>query len=103
MGKGNFRPPPASKPKTAPPVISFTPTINRLLHGSFIALGLYYLLASNEPLEAAATFGISLAFDPFDPDLPWKQRPLGQKVWLIAVLAITAALLGWGIGRHDAA
>jgi hypothetical protein len=85
MGKGNFRPPAASKPKTTPPVISFTPTINRLLHGGFIALG------------------ISLAFDPFDPNVPWKQRPLLAKLWLLAILATTAALLGWGIGRNDAA
>jgi hypothetical protein len=103
MGKGNFRPPAASKPKTTPPVISFTPTINRLLHGGFIALGLYYLFASNDPLQAAATLGSSLAFDPFDPNVPWKQRPLLQKLWLLAVLATTAALLGAGIGRNDAA
>lgn len=84
-------------------MISFTPSINRLLHGGFVALGLYYLIASNDPLQAAATLGISLAFDPFDPDVPWKQRPLLQKLWLLAVLATTAALLGAGIGRNDAA
>lgn len=84
-------------------MISFTPSVNRLLHGGFIALGLYYLFASHDPLQAAATFGISLAFDPFNPEMTWKQRPLLQKLWLLAVLATTAALLAWGIGSHDAA
>lgn len=103
MGKGNFRPPAASKPQTPTGMNSFNPSINRILHGAFVALSLYYLLASRDILQAAATLGISLAFDPFDPAVSWKQRPLWQRAWLVLLLAGCAALLVWGIGRDDAA
>jgi len=42
-----------------------------------------------------------MAFDPFNPEQKWKERPKWQKVILIIHLALTAALLGLGIGLND--
>jgi hypothetical protein len=52
-------------------------------------------------MEAAASMGIGLAFDPFDQTKSWKERPTWQKAILITHLAATAALFGFGIGLDD--
>ncbi len=52
-------------------------------------------------MEAAATLGIALAFDPFDTDQKWNDRPLWQKVVLIIHIAFVAAMFGLGIGLND--
>jgi len=45
--------------------------------------------------------GIALAFDPFDQNQTWKDRPFWQKAWLILHLAIAASLIGYQIGFDD--
>lgn len=49
-------------------------------------------------MEAAASMGIGLAFDPFDTEQKWNERPKWQKAVLIVHLALVAALFGFGIG-----
>lgn len=44
--------------------------INRILNVCFLILGLYQLVISKEYLQAAASFGIGLAFDPISNDIP---------------------------------
>jgi hypothetical protein len=51
--------------------------------------------------EAAMMLGIALAFDPFDTNQPWNERPMWQKAWLILHLGICAACLGFEIGKGD--
>jgi hypothetical protein len=66
--------------------------VNRFLHIAFVLLGLYFLTLSEDTGSAAANFGISLAFDPFNADQPFTRRPLWQKAWLL--LLVTVTLLG---------
>ena len=51
-------------------------------------------------MQAAASFGIGLAFDPFDPSQPWNERPTWQKIMLYVHLAIVAAMFGLGVGLN---
>lgn len=52
-------------------------------------------------MQAAASMGIGLAFDPFNPEQKWNERPMWQKVVLILHLAMVAAMFGFGIGLND--
>jgi O-antigen ligase len=77
---------------------------NKALYIGFIPLGIYQASVTSDDIQAASSFGIGLAFDPFDPNQKWTDRPVWQKVVLFVHLAIAAALLGMGIGRgvfHD--
>jgi hypothetical protein len=49
-------------------------------------------------MQAASSFGIGMAFDPFDPEQKWNERPTWQKAVLLIHLGITAAMFGLGIG-----
>lgn len=52
-------------------------------------------------MEAAASLGIGLAFDPFDTAQTWNDRPTWQKAVLVLHLALVAAMFGFGIGLND--
>jgi hypothetical protein len=52
-------------------------------------------------LQAAASLGIGLAFDPFDTEQKWNDRPIWQKVILVIHLVLVAAMFGFGIALND--
>jgi hypothetical protein len=52
-------------------------------------------------MQAAASLGIGMAFDPFNPEQKWNDRPTWQKGVLIIHLALVAAMFGLGIGLND--
>ena len=52
-------------------------------------------------MSAAASIGIGMAFEPFNPEQKWNDRPTWQKVILIIHLALVAAMFGLGIGLND--
>lgn len=79
------------------------PKISRALYGAFVLLGLYYLIGQRDPGTAIAQIGIALAFDPFDPNQPWGERPRWQRVWLYTHLALIALIFGMWMGMNDAA
>jgi len=66
-----------------------------------IQLGLYQAIFSKDYVQAAASLGIGLAFDPFNPEQKWNDRPTWQKAVLIIHLALVAAMFGFGIGLND--
>jgi hypothetical protein len=74
---------------------------NKFLYIGFIIIGLYQALYKKDYMEAAASMGIGLAFDPFDTEQKWNDRPIWQKAVLIIHLAIVAALFGYGVGIND--
>ena len=74
---------------------------NKFLYFGFLLLGLYQALYSKNYMEAAASLGIGLAFDPFDTDQKWNDRPFWQKGMLILHLALVASMFGLGIGLND--
>ena len=76
-------------------------SFNKYLYIGFVLFGLYELFVKHSALEAATRFGIALAFDPFDQDQPWKERPMWQKAVLIFHLAVVAGLFGYEVGTTD--
>jgi hypothetical protein len=74
---------------------------NKYLYIGFVMLGFYQAIANHDFILAASSLGIGLAFDPFNPEQKWNERPIWQKAVLIAHLALVAALLGFGIGLDD--
>ena len=73
---------------------------NKFIYIGFILLGLYQSLFSKDYIQAASSFGIGLAFDPFDTEQKWSDRPTWQKAILFIHLGVTAAMLGLGIGMN---
>lgn len=77
---------------------------NRLLYAGFVLMGIYHLWARGEVMDAAASLGIALIFDPFnrgassgEPDTPWPQRPAWQRGWLVVHLVGLFGLFAWGM------
>jgi hypothetical protein len=68
---------------------------NKFLYAGFLLLGVYPAIFRSDYLQAAASLAIGLAFDPFDTEQTWKDRPSWQKAVLIVHLALTAAMFGW--------
>jgi len=52
-------------------------------------------------MSDASSIGIGLAFDPFDTEQKWNDRPTWQKTILIIHLDLVAAMFGFGIGLND--
>ncbi len=59
---------------------------SKFMYIAFILLGAYYSMFKHDYLEAGATFGIALAFDPFDQKVAWNARPIWQRGILIVHL-----------------
>lgn len=76
-------------------------SFNKFLYIGFLLLGFYQVIVSKDYMQAAASLGIALAFDPFNPEQKWNERPTWQKVVLLLHLAFVAALFGLGIGLND--
>jgi hypothetical protein len=74
---------------------------NKVLYFGFLLLGIYQAVFSKDYMQATASLGIGLAFDPFNPEQTWKDRPTWQKLVLILHLGIVAAMFGFGLGLGD--
>jgi len=78
-----------------------TTPLNKVLYIGFLLLGIYQIVFSKDYMQATASLGIGLAFDPFNPKQKWTDRPIWQKAILILHLALVAAMFGLGIGLND--
>ena len=76
-------------------------SFNKYLYVGFLLLGLFQAIFSRDYMQAAASLGIGLAFDPFDTEQNWGDRPLWQKGVLFINLALVATMFGLGIGLND--
>ena len=76
-------------------------SFNKFLYIGFLLLGLYQVIVSKDYTQAAASLGIALAFDPFNQEQKWNDRPIWQKILLIIHLALVAAMFGFGMGLND--
>jgi mannose/fructose/N-acetylgalactosamine-specific phosphotransferase system component IIC len=76
-------------------------SINKFFYIGFLLLGLFQAIVSKDYMQAAASLGIGMAFDPFNPEQKWNDRPTWQKAVLIIHLALVAAMFGFGIGLND--
>jgi mannose/fructose/N-acetylgalactosamine-specific phosphotransferase system component IIC len=76
-------------------------SFNKFLYIGFVLVGIFQALFSKEYMQAVSSFGIALAFDPFDQEQKWNDRPTWQKTVLIVHLGLVAALFGFAVGLHD--
>jgi len=76
-------------------------SINKFLYPGFVLFGLYFLIISRNYTDAVINLGIALAFDPFNLEQPWNERPLWQRAVLLLHLACVFALFGYQIGFND--
>ena len=76
-------------------------SFNKYLYIGFLLLGIYQAIFSNDYIQAAASLGIGLAFDPFNPEQKWNDRPTWQKAVMIIHLALVAVMFGFGVGLND--
>lgn len=53
--------------------------LNKFLYLGFLFLGLFQGLFTKDYMQSAASLGIALAFDPFDQEQKWNDRPKWQK------------------------
>lgn len=74
---------------------------NKFIYIGFLLLGAFQSLFTKDYMQAASSFGIGLAFDPFDQEKKWNDRPTWQKAVLIIHLALVAGLFGYAIGMND--
>lgn len=82
-----------SNKETRQPIIFY-----RIAYLMFLILVAYYLFRGDIE-NATINLGIALVFDPFDPAVPWSNRPVYQRVWLITHLVILLAGFGFMIFR----
>ena len=76
-------------------------SFNKFLYLGFLLLGMYQAFFSKDYMQSVASLGIALAFDPFDQEQKWNDRPNWQKAVLIIHLAFVGAMFGFGIGLND--
>lgn len=74
--------------------------INKFLYIGFLLLGLFQAFFSKDYMQAAASLGIGLAFDPFNQAQKWNDRPTWQKAVLIIHLGLVVAMFVFGIGMN---
>jgi len=65
---------------------------NKFLYIGFLILGGIYLI-QKDISQTLIFFGIALAFDPFDTEQKWNERPSWQKMVLITHLSIVFGLV----------
>ncbi|MEY4432093.1 MAG: hypothetical protein RLZZ44_223 [Bacteroidota bacterium] len=75
-------------------------SFNKFLYIGFILIGLFQVFFSKDYMQSASSFGIALAFDPFDQDQKWNDRPSWQKAVLLIHLVVVAAIFGFGIAQN---
>ena len=63
-------------------------------YAGLLLLSVVYLVGLKEPSNVAICLGIALAFDPFNQSIPFPERPLYQRIWLLIhlLLAIIAII-----------
>jgi hypothetical protein len=75
--------------------------VNKFIYLGFLVLGIYQAIFTKDYIQATSSLGIGMAFDPFNPEHKWNDRPTWQKAVLIIHLALVAGLFGFGIGLND--
>jgi hypothetical protein len=76
--------------------------INKFLYVGFLLFGIYQAIFTKDYMQASSSLGIGMAFDPFNTEQKWNERPFWQKSVLIIHLALVAAMFGLAIfGLND--
>jgi hypothetical protein len=76
-------------------------SFNKFLYIGFILVGFFQLFFSKDFMQAGSSIGIALAFDPFDQEQKWNDRPTWQKAVLLIHLVVVFVLFGMGIEMNS--
>ena len=74
--------------------------VNKIIYIGFVLLGLYQAIFTKNHMEAASSLGIGLAFDPFNTDQKWKERPIWQKTVLLSHITLIGILFSVGLTKN---
>ncbi len=69
-----------------------TGNFNKYAYATFLLAGIYFLI-QKDISQAIIFWGLAPVFDPFDVQLPFKNRPVYQQLWLWVHVSITLALV----------
>ena len=69
---------------------------NKYLYIGFLLLGTYQAFFNKDYLQSAASFGIGLAFDPFNQNTSWYDRPAWHRIILYVHLTFFWGMLVLG-------
>lgn len=76
-------------------------SFNKFIYMAFCIFAVYFILFQKDYSSAASNLGIALAFDPFNQNQPWQERPKWQRALLVIHLAVVALLFGLAVGLGD--
>jgi hypothetical protein len=68
------------------------PKFSKYVYLAFVLVGCFYLVQKSIG-SSMIYLGLALAFDPFNPEEAWKDRPNWQKLILLVHLAIVFGLI----------
>ncbi|MFM8484871.1 MAG: hypothetical protein ACKOCH_00940 [Bacteroidota bacterium] len=66
--------------------------VNTFLYILMVSLGVFQFFNTGDLMDCFANLGIALVFDPFDKDVPWKNRKLWQKGILLVHVGVVIVL-----------
>jgi len=72
-------------------------SFNKLGYWAFVIAGLFFLFFSSDKSNGVMFLCLAFVFEPFDDKVPFKERTLKQRVWLIIHLTIAIAAFVWMI------
>lgn len=75
---------------------SITKRFNRLAYVLLICLSLFFFFTGGF-MMGVSNLGLALAFDPFNQQTSWKERPIYQRAWLLIHVSLVLALFAVGI------
>lgn len=64
--------------------------VNRVAYILYLIL-VIYLVIQGDMEWAVINLGVAMVFDPFNTEVKWRQRPLYQRLWLVAHLTLVLA------------
>lgn len=65
---------------------------NTAIYGTFLGISLLFVYLKDFGM-ATIFAGIGLAFDPFNKAMPFTNRPLWQRLWLVCHIILTLSVI----------
>jgi hypothetical protein len=85
--------------KSAPTAKPLPVNWNRVGYIVFTLAGIGFTFWGSDRTQGPMFMALALVFDPYDPSVPWNERPRWMKALLIGHLGLAAALLGYVLAR----
>lgn len=80
---------------------SISKRFNRIAYVLLICLSVFFFFFTDDFMTGVSNLGLALAFDPFNQQTTWKERPIYQKVWLLIHVSLVLVLFCRGFFLPD--